>query len=46
MPCFFHQDASALKAGEGGGFLSLFETLGNVYVEAEKAKQEQRKRGL
>ncbi|BBB23748.1 hypothetical protein CVFO_0481 [Isorropodon fossajaponicum endosymbiont JTNG4] len=43
---FFHQGESTLKAGEGGGFLALFETLGNAYVEAEKAKQEQRKRGL
>ncbi len=43
---FSHQKRSNIKAGEGGGVISILETLGNAYIEAEKAKKEQKSRGF
>ena len=41
---YSEQDPSSPKAGEGGGTLALFETLGNTLMEVLDAKTEQRKR--
>jgi Zn-dependent protease with chaperone function len=43
---FSHRKLSNIKAGEGGGVISILEALGNAYIEAEKAKREQKNRGL
>lgn len=41
---YSYSNSSAVKAGEGGGFLALLETIANSYVEATEAKTEQAKR--
>jgi len=41
---FKKADAPKLKAGEGGGVLSLFETAATTFSEAMEAKAEQQKR--
>jgi predicted Zn-dependent protease len=41
---YTHNKSSTTKAGEGGGFTALLETIANSYVEASEAKTEQLKR--
>jgi len=41
---YSYSKPSTTKAGEGGGFVALLETVANSYVEATEAKTEQLKR--
>lgn len=41
---YSYSKPSTAKAGEGGGFVALLETVANSYVEATEAKTEQLKR--
>ena len=41
---YSYSETSGPAAGEGGGVLAIIDTISNTYIEALKAKTEQRKR--
>lgn len=43
---YTYRKLTAAKAGEGGGFSTLLETIANSYIEATQAKTEQHKRQI
>lgn len=43
---FSYKRLSNIEVGKGGGVISILESLSNAYIEAEKAKKEQKNRGF